>query len=141
MALSRRSTRSAGPCGTRLRTLAASTLALEGTLRSRDGLATFDSEGTLSGQDVRPGAALDGQLAGLARSLDTTLGGPLLSAVRQGLAREGQGSRPAHFAGFGAAAAAGADDPVSLVFAGRCRSHLADPPHAAWDGSFEPGGK
>lgn len=74
-------------------TLAASTLALEGTLRSRDRLATFDSEGTLSGQDVRPGAGLDGQLAGLARSLDTTLGGPLLSAVRQGLAREGQGSR------------------------------------------------
>lgn len=73
--------------------LAASRLALEGTVRSRDRLASFDSEGALSGQDVRPGAALDGQLAGLARSLDATLGGPLLAGVRQGLAREGQGSR------------------------------------------------
>lgn len=73
--------------------VAASRLALEGTVRSRDQLASFDSEGTLSGADVRPDVVLDGQLAVLARSLDATLAGPLLAGVRQGLAREGQGSR------------------------------------------------
>ena len=73
--------------------LAASRLAADGMIRSRDRLSAFESEGALSGSDVRPGAALDGQLAGLARSLEGTLGGPLLAGVRQGLAREGRGSR------------------------------------------------
>ena len=73
--------------------LAASRLAANGMVRSHDRLSAFDSEGALTGSDVRPGPALDGQLAGLARSLDGTLGGPLLAGVRQGLAREGRGSR------------------------------------------------
>ncbi len=34
-----------------------------------------------------------------------------------------------------------AGDPVSRVFAGRCRDHLAAPPPDDWDGVFEPAGK
>ncbi|MDP3906809.1 YdbH domain-containing protein [Novosphingobium sp.] len=73
--------------------LAASRLAAEGMIRSHDKLAAFDSEGSLTGRDVRPGGTLDGQLADMARSLDATLGGPLLTQIRHGLAREGRGSR------------------------------------------------
>lgn len=73
--------------------LAASRLAAEGMVRSHDQLAAFDSEGSITGRDVRPGGALDGQLTGMARSLDATLGGPLLAQIRQGLAREGRGSQ------------------------------------------------
>ena len=71
----------------------ATRLAADGIVRSHDRLTAFDSEGALTGSDLRPGAGLDGQLAGLARSLDGTLGGPLLAGVRAGLAREGRGSR------------------------------------------------
>ncbi len=73
--------------------LQAGSLAIDGMLRSHDQLAAIDSEGTISGSDVRPGIGLDGTLAGYQRSLDGTLAVPLIAKLRQGLAKEGRGSR------------------------------------------------
>lgn len=73
--------------------LRAGTITLDGMLRGHDNLAAIDSEGTIGGSQVQPGQALDASLARAGSALDQTLAGALIRAVRQGLAREGQGSR------------------------------------------------
>lgn len=71
----------------------AGAVTLDGMLRSRDNFAAIDAEGTIGGSEVRPGLALDASLAQVQHSLGETLAAPLIGAIRQGLAREGRGSR------------------------------------------------
>lgn len=73
--------------------VAARDLTIEGVARGGAGLARLEGEGTLTGQAVRPGAALDRTLAGLERAVAGTLGAPLLAQLRAGLQREGANSR------------------------------------------------
>lgn len=71
---------------------AASELALEGTVRSRDGLLGFDGEGRLSAKGLRSGRDLAGGLASLEKSGEGTLVAPLARQLRTALAREERGS-------------------------------------------------
>lgn len=73
--------------------LAAGTVALAGLVRARDGLARFESEGTLRAAELRPGAALGQRLAGFERASAATLLAPLLRQARTALLRESRGSR------------------------------------------------
>lgn len=72
---------------------AAGTLRLEGAVRSDNGLARVEVEGTLAGEGIRSGKALDARLADVQRSAEGTLAGPLLSQFRGALARAGADSR------------------------------------------------
>lgn len=73
--------------------LRATSLTAEGMVRSHDRFASLESEGTLGGSNLRPGQTLDAALLAGERQLSATLAGPLIAKLRQGLAREGQGSR------------------------------------------------
>jgi Dicarboxylate transport len=68
-------------------------LAIEGTLRSRDQLASFDGEGTVRANQVRTGNSLGPALTGLEKSGEGTLLAPLAMQLRTALAREERGSR------------------------------------------------
>lgn len=74
-------------------TVRAGSVAVDGMLRSHDHLAAIDSEGTIRGADLRPGKAIEAGLAQNQKALGGTLAAPLIGKLRQGLAREGQGSR------------------------------------------------
>ena len=73
--------------------LAFARLASEGTLRARDGFARIDYQGSLSGENIQPGAALDASLAAAQSGAEGTLLAPLLAQLRSAFAREAKGSR------------------------------------------------
>lgn len=73
--------------------LAAREVGIEGVARARDDFARLESEGTLSGNGLQPGAGLDRSLTELERSAAGTLVAPLVAQFRGGLKREGSGSR------------------------------------------------
>lgn len=66
----------------------AATLALEGTLRSRDDLSSFDGEGKLRAGQIRTGNTFGPALAGLEQSGEGTLLASLARQLRTALARE-----------------------------------------------------
>lgn len=68
-------------------------LAMEGTLRSRDQLSSFDGEGTIRANQVRTGDSLGPALGGLEKSGEGTLLAPLVRQLRSALTREERGSR------------------------------------------------
>lgn len=70
----------------------AGTLAIEGTLRSRDDLTQFDGEGKVRASEVRTGTTLGPTLAGLEKSGEGTLLADLARQFRLALAREERGS-------------------------------------------------
>ena len=70
----------------------ARTVAIEGTLRSRDDLASFDGEGKIRAGEVRTGSTFGPALAGLEKSGEGTLLAPLARQLRLALAREERGS-------------------------------------------------
>lgn len=70
----------------------AGSLTLEGTLRSEDKLARFNSEGTIRGSNLKGGKALIEGLAGLETSGEGTLLVPLAKQLRAALTREERGS-------------------------------------------------
>lgn len=70
----------------------AGTLAIEGTLRSRDDLGRFDGEGKIRAGEVRTGSVLGPTLGGLEKSGEGTLMAPLARQFRMALAREERGS-------------------------------------------------
>lgn len=72
---------------------AAAGLALEGRVRAFDRFARIESEGTLAGEGLRAGPALDGALASAARAADGTFAAPMLAQVRAGVQRESRASR------------------------------------------------
>lgn len=72
--------------------LALSSLALEGSARSREGLARVEVEARAEGADLRPGPSADAALARAARAASGTFAGPMLERIRASLAREGRGS-------------------------------------------------
>ncbi len=72
---------------------AARTLALEGSLRTAEGLTRLEAEGDLRARDVRLGNGLDAMLARFERSSASTLAAPLLAQIRSALRREAPGSR------------------------------------------------
>ncbi len=71
----------------------ASTLALDGSLRSHDRFARWESEGTLGGASLRPGRDLNAALAAAQRGAEGSLAAPLLRQIGQALLREGRGSQ------------------------------------------------
>ncbi|MBK6801716.1 YdbH domain-containing protein [Novosphingobium sp.] len=71
----------------------AARLLADGMVRSREGFARLESEGTLEGSGIAPGKGLDAALGGLVRSGEGTLLAPLAGQFRQALAREVPGSR------------------------------------------------
>ncbi len=75
-----------------LGSVGADTLALEGTLRSRDDLGSFDGEGKIRAAQIRTGNTLGPALAGLEQSGEGTLLAPLARQLRTALAREERGS-------------------------------------------------
>ena len=78
--------------GARLADVAVGRLGLTGVIRTRDSFARIESEGSLSGTELRPGAGLDAALAGAAKSAEGSLAGPMLAQIRTALAREARGS-------------------------------------------------
>ncbi|MFM5948217.1 MAG: YdbH domain-containing protein [Novosphingobium sp.] len=70
----------------------AGSVAIEGTLRSRDDLARFDGEGKIRAGEVRTGTTLGPALAGLEKSGQGTLLADLARQFRLALAREERGS-------------------------------------------------
>ena len=66
----------------------AESLALEGTARSHDRMASFSSEGALGALGLSPGHGLELSLAGLEKSGAGTLLAPLAAQLRGALARE-----------------------------------------------------
>lgn len=73
--------------------LSAATVSVAGQMRARAGLARFDTDGSLDARGLRPGAALNRQLAGYAETTADTLLAPLLRQMRQRLDEEARGSR------------------------------------------------
>lgn len=72
--------------------LGAGRIGTEGLLRSADGLARIEAEGTLSGDDLLTGPGLDQTLAGAERSSAGTFAAPMLAQLRVALKREARGS-------------------------------------------------
>lgn len=68
-------------------------LTSEGVVRSRDGFARIEGEGTLAAADLRPGTRIERLLADTARSHSGNLAGPLAAQLRAGLLGEAPGSR------------------------------------------------
>ena len=68
-------------------------IALKGQLRSADSFARIESEGSVTGEGVRPGSGLDGALAGMQKSGAQTLVEPLVAQLRTALTRQATGSR------------------------------------------------
>jgi len=68
-------------------------LASEGTLRAREGFARIDYQGSISGEGVQPGVAVDASLASAQTGGAGTLLAPLIAKLRAGFAREAKGSR------------------------------------------------
>ncbi len=73
--------------------IAADQLAVGGTLRARDGFAALDFDGDVTAGRLKPGADLDGQLAGFERQAQGSFIAPLLARARRGLAAEQRGGR------------------------------------------------
>ncbi len=71
----------------------ASTLALDGTLRTPDLFGTAQIDGSVDGGGVWLGGGLDRTLATLGRTTSATLVGPMIAQIRGALAREGRGSQ------------------------------------------------
>ncbi len=69
------------------------TLAIEGTLRSRDVFEQIELEASLDGRNLQPGANLATMLAEAEASAGGTLAAPLLARMRQQLAAQTQASR------------------------------------------------
>jgi hypothetical protein len=72
---------------------AVSKLALEGSLRGSEGLSRFEWQGDLTGDGARMGKSRDNALAGWIRSAEASFAAPMLTQIRQALARESKGSR------------------------------------------------
>lgn len=70
----------------------AGSLSIEGIVRSRDGLARIEGEGTLGGKAIAPGRELDQTLAGLVQSGQGTFAAPMAAQVRSALRREAPAS-------------------------------------------------
>ncbi|MEL0252371.1 MAG: hypothetical protein VW935_10555, partial [Novosphingobium sp.] len=68
-------------------------LGLEGSVRTRDLFQKAEFRGTIDGQGLRQGTALDGALASASRSSAGTLLGPMLEQLRASLRLEERGSR------------------------------------------------
>jgi hypothetical protein len=73
--------------------LALQTFGAEGSLRSQDGLARMEIDGTLQGAGLALGPGLDETLVSLERGTAGTLLAPMLGQVRTALRRETPGSR------------------------------------------------
>lgn len=73
--------------------LAARSLSITGSARSRAGLARLEGEGQVTGAGLRPGTGLEQTLLGIEQAARGTPGGPLLAQLRASLRREGAGSR------------------------------------------------
>lgn len=73
--------------------LSAGLLAVDGLIHSRAGFATMQVRGTVSGQDVRHGPALERTLADARHAADGTLAAPLLARLQAALGHEEVGSR------------------------------------------------
>ncbi len=71
----------------------AATLSAKGILRGADGLARIESEGTITGTGLRPGAGLDAALASAQAAGKDSLAEPLIAQFRSALARNAPGSR------------------------------------------------
>jgi hypothetical protein len=71
---------------------AAASLALEGSLRLRDGLSRIEIEAEADGEGLRPGPLIDDALAGAAKATGFTMVSTMIEQVRSSLAREGRGS-------------------------------------------------
>jgi hypothetical protein len=71
---------------------AAATLGLEGSVRSRGGLARIELEADAEGTGLRPGPMIDEALAGAASASAYTLAQPIFEQIRSSLAREGRDS-------------------------------------------------
>jgi Dicarboxylate transport len=67
-------------------------IASTGRLRATQGLASFQIEGDVEGEDFGGDAGLDGTLARAQASTRSTLAEPLLAQIRSALARESRGS-------------------------------------------------
>lgn len=68
------------------------TLVLEGRARAGGGLARIDLEGSLKGEELAIGGALDAALASAAKAGQDTLVQPVVNQIRTSLSRERQGS-------------------------------------------------
>jgi len=68
-------------------------LALDGSLRTRQGLTRIELDGDASATGLAPGPALDSTLASLEGSTRGTLLQPIVARIRQTIAREAPGSR------------------------------------------------
>lgn len=68
-------------------------LGLEGSVRTRESFRKAEFRGTIDGQGLRQGAALDNALASGMRSAAGTLLAPMLAQLRASLKREERGSR------------------------------------------------
>lgn len=66
---------------------------LEGLVRARDGFDKAEFRGTVQGEGLRQGTALDGALATAQRTSGGTLLAPLVAQMRTALKREERGSR------------------------------------------------
>ena len=73
--------------------LAFARLASAGTLRAREGFDRIDYQGSVTGQNVQPGGAVDASLARAQTGAKGTLLAPLLAQLRSAFAREATGSR------------------------------------------------
>ncbi|HVR91237.1 MAG TPA: YdbH domain-containing protein [Novosphingobium sp.] len=71
----------------------AATLSGEGTLRSSDGFARIEVEGSVDGGGLRLGSGFDAALAQAERRAEGTLAAPMLGQIRAALLREGRNSR------------------------------------------------
>lgn len=79
--------------GANAQSLAAGVLSTEGTLRTQNGFARMELEGSLAGQNVALGSGLDRGLADLEQAMAATMLGPMIGQVRTALRREAPGSR------------------------------------------------
>ncbi|HTM96686.1 MAG TPA: YdbH domain-containing protein, partial [Croceibacterium sp.] len=68
------------------------TVASEGRVRAANGFTNAEIEGDLTGEGIELGDGLDKALAATQRSAADTLAEPLIARLREGLAREEQGS-------------------------------------------------
>ncbi|MBW8785587.1 MAG: YdbH domain-containing protein [Novosphingobium sp.] len=71
----------------------ATTIGTEGTLRTQNGLANLEADGSIDAGGLRVGEALDATLAGFQRGTDRTLLAPMLGQIRAALQRQGPNSR------------------------------------------------
>lgn len=69
--------------------VAASSLRLEGRIRSRQDLSHVAFDGSMEGEGIRPGQGPDNRLAEWQRAAGGTMAEPLLARLRQGLRAEG----------------------------------------------------